>query len=55
MWNPFKLVQIKQLQTTAFHGMGSGLLERFNQTLLGMLGTLTTEKKKAWPNYIADL
>ena len=35
--------------------MGNGLSEHFNQTLLSMIGTLTNEKKKAWPKYLADL
>ena len=35
--------------------MGNGLSECFNQTLLSMIGTLTNEKKKAWPKYLADL
>ena len=35
--------------------MGNGLSERFKQTLLGMLGTLVNEKKKAYPKDIVDL
>ena len=35
--------------------MGNGLSECFNRTLLSMIGTLTNEKKKAWPKYLADL
>ena len=35
--------------------MGNGLSERFNRTLLSMVGTLTSEKKKAWPKYLPDL
>ena len=35
--------------------MGNGLSERFNCTLLSMVGTLTSEKKKAWPRYLPDL
>ena len=35
--------------------MGNGLSERFNHTLLSMVGTLTSEKKKAWPKYLPDL
>ena len=32
-----------------------GLTERFNRTLLGMLGTLSTEQKQNWKIYIAPL
>ena len=35
--------------------MGNGLSERFNHTLLSMVGTLTSEKKKARPKYLPDL
>ena len=35
--------------------MGNRLSEHFNQTLLSMIETLTNEKKKAWPKYLADL
>ena len=41
--------------TTPYHPMGNGLSERFNRTLLSMVGTLTSEKKKAWPKYLPDL
>ena len=35
--------------------MGNELSERFNHTLLSMVGTLTSEKKKVWPKYLPDL
>ena len=42
-------------RTTPYHPMGNGLTERFNRTLLGMLGTLSTEQKQNWKMYIAPL
>ena len=48
MKNLYKLTGIKQTKTTPYHPMGNGLSERFNRTLLSMVGTLTSEKK-AWP------
>ena len=35
--------------------MGNGSAERFNQTLLKMLGTLSSEQKADWKTYIAPL
>ena len=52
MKNLYKLTGIKQTKTTPYHPMGNGLSERFNHTLLSMVGTLTSEKKKAWPKYL---
>ena len=34
------LARIKKSRTTPYHSMGNGMVERFNQTLLNMLGTL---------------
>ena len=55
MKNLYKLTGIKQTRTTPYHPMGNGLSERFNRTLLSMVGTLTSDKKKAWPKYLPDL
>ena len=55
MKNLYKLTGIKQTKTTPYHPMGNGLSERFNRTLLSMVGTLTSKKKKAWPKYLPDL
>ena len=55
MRNLYKLAGINRSNTTPYHPMGNGLSEHFNQTLLSMIGTLTNEKKKAWPKYLADL
>ena len=35
--------------------MSNGLTERFNRTLLGMLGTLENHQKSNWKKYIAPL
>ena len=42
-------------RTTPYHSMGNGMVERFNQTLLKMLGTLEDNKKQDWKSYVAPL
>jgi transposase InsO family protein len=41
--------------TTPYHAMGNGMVERFNQTLLKMLGTLEESKKSDWKSFVAPL
>ena len=46
---------IKKTRTTPYHPMGNGQVERFNQTLLRMLGTLDNSKKSDWKSYVPSL
>ena len=46
---------IKKTRTTPYHPMGNGQCERFNQTLLRMLGTLEPSKKGDWKSYVSPL
>ena len=46
---------IKKSRTTSYHAMGNGMVARFNQTLLGMLGTLTSDKKSNWKEYVIPI
>ena len=41
--------------TTLYHAMGNGQVERFNQTLLQMLGTLEEYQKSDWKAHVPTL
>ena len=49
------IVGIEKSRTTPYHPMGNGMCERFNRTLLGMLGTLTPDQKTSWKSHVAPL
>ena len=49
------LAGVEKTRTTPYHPMGNGMVERFNQTLLNMLGTLEDHKKQDWKSYVAPL
>lgn len=50
-----KLLGIKKTRTTPYHPMGNGSAERFNQTLIKMLSTLSEEQKSDWKSHVAPL
>lgn len=50
-----KVAGIEKTRTTPYHLQGNGQTERFNRTLLGMLGTLDDDQKCQWPEHVAPL
>ena len=50
-----ELTQIKKLRTTPYRPEGNGSCERFNRTLISMLGTLPDDFKSKWIQHISTL
>ena len=50
-----ELTQIKKLRTTPYIPEGNGSCERFNRTLISMLGTLPEDFKSKWTQHISTL
>ena len=50
-----RIMNMKKSHTTPYHPQGNAGPERFNRTLLGMLGTLEQDQKKDWKKYVNSL
>ncbi|KAG1926671.1 interleukin-1 receptor accessory protein-like 1-A [Pimephales promelas] len=50
-----RMLGIRKSRTTPYHPQGDPQPERFNRTLLSMLGTLESAKRQRWSQYVASL
>ena len=50
-----KISGIEKSRTTPYHPMGNGMCERFNRTILSMLGTLKPDEKLDWKKYVSPM
>lgn len=50
-----QLYGCRKTHTTPYHPQGNGGCERFNQTLLSLLGTLETEQQNRWVDHLPSL
>uniref|UniRef100_A0A8C5P7N4 Integrase catalytic domain-containing protein n=1 Tax=Leptobrachium leishanense TaxID=445787 RepID=A0A8C5P7N4_9ANUR len=50
-----ELLGIQKTRTSPYHPQGVAQPERFNRTLLNMLGTLSNREKQSWSRHIATL
>ena len=50
-----ELMGVHKIWTSPYHPQTNGQCERFNSTLINMLGTLPKEKKSEWKNHVGTL
>ena len=49
------LLSMKKLQTTLYHPLTNGLVERSHQTIMQMIGKASEDKKADWPGHLAEI
>ena len=46
---------VRKSRTTPYHPMSNGATERLNRTMIGLLGTLSEDRKAKWKDYLPSL
>ena len=49
------IVQVQKSRTTPYHPKGNAQVEKFNHTLIHMIGTLEVNEKESWQDWVATL
>ena len=50
--NFIQIRQVQKIRTTLYHPEWNAQCKRFNQTLLGMIGSLNPSKKRCWQDWV---
>jgi transposase InsO family protein len=50
-----QLTGMKKSRNTSYHPMGNGMCERFNRTILNMLGSLESHQKQNWKDCLGPM
>ena len=50
-----QIAQVQKIRMTPYHPEGNAQCERFNQTLLGMIGSLNPNEKHCWQDWVSTL
>ena len=50
-----EMARIRKLRTSSYHPQTNGQCERFNKTLISMIGTLPGDAKKKWQEWVPML
>ena len=50
-----KIAQVQKSHTTPYHPEGNAQVEKFNHTLLRMIGTLDQDQKDKWQDWVSTL
>jgi transposase InsO family protein len=50
-----QIAGVEKSRTSPYHPIGNGITERFNRTLLSMLGTLEPDKKVVWHKHVSAM
>ena len=50
-----KITNVKKTRCTPYHPQGNSQCERFNKTLMNMLGSLPQDKKSNWKKYVPSM